>query len=132
MTSTDTPDLPQDQILVWVSCGEGTVSVTGRLVARHFAVTPKLTADGTIRPFGLNLIHVPTGLRIPALGFPCRDQLRELAEKLAMLPIDWAAAEPGTFGPNKRQLIDQTMDSWERGRRHHVCKTEADKGGEQR
>ena len=113
-------DQPQGRVMVQVICADGTVSVPGEPVAEHFAITPKTTAEGKVRAFGLNLAHVRTGRLIPVHGFPCREELRELAEKLAGLPLDWAAANADGFGPDQLRLLDATIDAWTRNRRHHT------------
>ncbi|WP_157556885.1 hypothetical protein [Nocardia acidivorans] len=96
------------------------VSVLGQVVAEHFAITPELNANGSPAVFGLTLVHRPTGHTIAVDGFPCHEELQELAAQLAALPIDWAAATTYSWPPARRQLVHQALTAWDRNRHSHA------------
>ncbi|WP_330186029.1 hypothetical protein OHB26_39355 (plasmid) [Nocardia sp. NBC_01503] len=122
MNSTNTsPDQADTRPRVQVqSLHHGMVTVAAEIVAEHFAITPHINDNGAPAVFGLSLVHIPTGRHIPVDGFPCREELRELGQALAALPLEWATTTSDSISLDQLQSMHESITAWDKNRRNHV------------
>ncbi len=96
------------QMTVTITTTKGTKDLTGKPIAKYpyFVITPSW---GHTDRWALT--HVPSGHRIA--GDNQIKRLRQLADRLAALPMDWNASEDviKTFGP----IVVPVIQAWRIG-----------------